>query len=77
MTSEIFHDSNGFGISYSFVGMIMMVRTARTRAETKLLLCAPIIRVTYACHAGTGGGGGGGGGGGYRFLASLFMLSII
>ena len=23
MTGEIFHDSNGFGISYCFVGMIM------------------------------------------------------
>ena len=43
MTGEIFRDSNGFGVSYHFVGMIMTV-PAWPRAETKQLLCSYIVQ---------------------------------
>ena len=36
VTSEIFRDSNGFGVSYRFVGMIMTVPNG-PRAETSSL----------------------------------------
>ena len=39
MTGEIFRNSNGFGVSYRFAGMIY-AGTAWPGAETKLLLCA-------------------------------------
>ena len=38
VTSEIFHDSNGFSVSYRFHGRDDYDSTPRPRAETKLLL---------------------------------------
>ena len=56
MTGEIFRNSNGFGVSYRFVGMIMMVPHGPGLKQNFSLCihCAPV-----------------------RFLASLFMLSLI
>ena len=39
VTGEIFHDSNGFGVSYRFVGMIMTVPHCSAQGWNKLLLC--------------------------------------